>query len=104
MSTKTIYIQIGNSDDKLTQARWSDFLTATHLLVDAYSSAIHFSGYSAPGARWQNACWCLVPPSDLDRDTLRRRLIDLAAEYGQDSIAWAEATTEFITPAAVSHG
>lgn len=110
--TKTIYISIGNSDDKLKQAEWSRFIADTYALVDGYSAAIHFAGYAAPGAPWQNACWCIeIEPDRIRRiqmpndhrevrteDLLRERLAQIAAQYGQESIAWAEATTEFIAP------
>jgi hypothetical protein len=92
----TVYISIGNSDDKLTQQRWADFVTRTHLVLDRYASTMHGSWFSGPAAPWQNACWCvelvdaIVPGA---KDELRL----LAREFGQDSIAWAVAPeTEFL--------
>lgn len=93
---------IGNSDDTLTQARWADFYQKTAMRIDSYALETHGSWVSKPTDPWQNACWCIVPFSDDDADTLKRRLSDLAAEFGQDSIAWAEATTEFIKPTEVA--
>lgn len=104
MATKTIFVQIGNSDDKLSQARWAEFIAATGHLISSYAQEFHFAGFSSPSAKWQNACWCLVPASELDEKTLRKRLASLAAIFDQDSIAWAEAVAEFITPTEVSHG
>lgn len=92
----TVYVSIGNSDDKLTQAEWATFWEKTSVLVLAYASQVHGGWTSAPTAPWQNACWAF----DLDRpdwaDRMKRELSALAAEYKQDSIAWAEAETEFI--------
>lgn len=101
-----VYITIGNSDDKLSQERWSQFVS------DVGGAVSRVAGL--PGARmrgawtsgnhlpWQNACWCLqLPDADVHVEMLRSRLGQLARKYGQDSIAWAEAATEFITPAAV---
>ena len=106
MDTTTIYISIGNSDDKLTQADWSSFV----LDVDrAFEAAVRYEGarvhgrwYSLPTDPWQNACWCAEWANDLAHvlEALQRSLIGIARMYRQDSIAWAVARTEFLTPAA----
>jgi hypothetical protein len=103
---KTIYISIGNSDDKLSQADWSSYV----LDVDrAFNSAVQFEGawvhgrwYSRPDEPWQNACWCAEWDEDLRHvvEALQRKLASIARQYRQDSIAWAEAQTTFIGPAA----
>ena len=99
-----VYVSIGNSDDKLTQREWHDFTESVDALL---SSATHTHGvwFSSPHSRWQNACWCVEFEDDYP-DVIawaRKRLGELAAEYRQDSIAWAVAQTEFIGPAA-DHG
>lgn len=118
MTTKTVYVSIGNSDDKLTQAEWADFYTEVDATLRGYSEAVHGAWTSASTSRWQNANWCIeiqpdkilkirMPYDRRDVDTeslLRERLGQLAARYRQDSIAWAEATTEFIAPKEVSDG
>lgn len=91
----TVYISIGNSDDKLSQNEWSQFYEETDELVEFAAHQVHGRWASAPTARWQNACWC-VELHDDDADNLKRDLPGLAYRYGQDSIAWAEATTSFI--------
>jgi hypothetical protein len=101
-----VYISIGNSDDKLTQADWSSFV----LDVDrAFEAAVRYEGarvhgrwYSLPHDEpWQNACWCAEWHDDLGHvaTALKRTLATIARAYRQDSIAWAEATTEFIEAA-----
>lgn len=102
-----VYISIGNSDDKLTQAEWADYYRKVSQAVR--TGHVHGQWVSEPASAWQNACWCI----EFDPDTrlvtsdghehsrvewLRRRLTELAREYRQDSIAWAEARTEFLTP------
>ncbi len=93
-----VYVSIGNSDDKLAQAEWSEFYELTReLLVDlGLTSEVHGAWASLPNAAWQNACWCVdVKPEHADtvKDTLRR----LAHKFRQDSIAWNEANpTEFL--------
>lgn len=105
MSTaQTVYISIGNSDDKLTQAEWSRYVHAVDTILLERSGRIawspivtrHGSWLSVPDDPWQNACWCVEidrDPSDL-KDELRVE----AQRYRQDSISWAEARTEFLTP------
>lgn len=90
-----VYISIGNSDDKLTQARWAEFYRETNLLLRDFGH-IHGQWVSEPASAWQNACWCL----DFEEDetlALREELIQLAIKYDQDSIAYAETKgTEFL--------
>jgi hypothetical protein len=100
-----VYITIGNSDDKLSQADWASFV----LDVDrAFQSAVQFEGawvhgrwFSRPDEPWQNACWCAEWHEDLRHvvDALQRKLASIARAYRQDSIAWAEAQTTFIEAA-----
>jgi hypothetical protein len=93
----TVYVSIGNSDDRLTQQRWNQFWNATRRAVFAYASQVYGDWASASGSRWQNACVGFKIPM-LAAGTLRCELAKIAAEFGQESIAWAEAVTEFISP------
>ena len=91
----TCVIQIGNSDDKLTQLQWHNFVRFTEALVNVNSRAIHFSGFSRPDADWQNACWVAeVEPSAVDG--LKARLGAIAKEFNQDSIALTVGETVFV--------
>ncbi len=96
--TYTVYVSIGNSDDKLSQADWAHLLARVQAEIHEAASAIHGEWYSAPDARWQNACFC----ADLDLPSvpyLKDALRLACAEFGQESIAWADAETTFIKPA-----
>jgi hypothetical protein len=105
MTTTTVYISIGNSDDKLTQAEWSSYVQDVDRLFESavrYEGArVHGRWHSLPHEPWQNACWCAEWHEDLAPElaALKRMLAIAARDYGQDSIAWAEATTTFIEPA-----
>ena len=93
----TVYVSIGNSDDKLTQAQWSMFVDETYAAA-ARQALVHGVWTSASAARYQNACFCLeLPAGRIGK--VKESLARLAAEYRQDSIAWADAETTFITPA-----
>ena len=96
MTTECIVIQIGNSDDKLTQKEWSAHWNEVRGVVHFYATETHFRGCSDPTALWQNACWVVVVPRakrDLLFDTLRK----IATKYRQDSIAVMIGQTEFLT-------
>lgn len=102
----TVYISIGNSDDKLTQAEWSAYVRDLLSLVDWVTDDPTDGGrlygvwFSATDSPYQNMCVCLDPAPDW-LGNFRKRLGELAAKYRQDSIAWAETpTTEFLRGAA----
>jgi len=92
----TVYLSIGNSDDKLTQAEWADYNLRIAAEVTSYASTIHGAWSSHPAARWQNAAWCLEF-TDLDAMWLARdTAAEIRKEFRQDSVAWAVAETEFL--------
>jgi hypothetical protein len=104
-----VCISIGNSDDKLTQRRWSEFVEAVSYVVRQAGkfegAQVHGEYFSPSSAPWQNACWWLQLPTDpMGTEALRIRLGQLRDEYGQKSIAWLAGETEFLTPAEVSDG
>ncbi len=95
----TVYVSIGNSDDKLSQAEWHRFFVETGFrirrAVEAGGGQVHGQWVSEPASAWQNACWCAVLNPD-SAEQLKMSLAHLAADFRQDSIAWAEAETTFI--------
>lgn len=97
--TRTVYASIGNSDDKLTQARWSAFHDKFTTAVRGLALQVYGDWTSGSTDPWQNACIAFEIGYETS-ERLQRDLAELAAEYNQDSIAWAEADTRFITPAA----
>lgn len=91
----TVYISIGNSDDKLSQAEWSTFHSAVDQVIRRGAHRVHGAWLSPSADPWQNACWCIEIESSI---WLRGQLANLARAYEQDSIAWAEApVTEFLS-------
>ena len=94
----TVYVSIGNSDDKLTQLEWHTFHEDVEELVEFAAAKVHGHWLSLPTAAWQNACWCVELHAD-DADNLKRDLAVVADRWRQDSIAWAEAQTTFIEAA-----
>lgn len=105
----TVYVSIGNSDDKLSQDQWHAYCAAVDKVFDYAAryvgSTVHGRWYSLPNEQWQNACWC-VEFDDGMADIVaqyQRELSRLAGVFHQDSIAWAECpATEFLTPGGAS--
>lgn len=93
---KTVTILIGNTDDKLPQARWSQFLGETDDAVNFLADRVEFAGFSHPVRPWQNACWVAVVDEGYING-LRGRLAELVRRYDQESIAIVIAdATQFV--------
>jgi hypothetical protein len=91
-----VYVSIGNSDGKLTPLRWAAFIEDVRAQILTWE--VHGEWYSLPNSRWVNACWC-IEISEKDAQHVRNQLRELAGEYNQDSIAWAEVpTTTLLVP------
>ena len=98
----TVTIQIGNSDDKLTQKQWSSFMQDVEEAIedvdrDTFGKVEqHFSGCSHSIAWWQNACWVVAIEDVESIEKLKAALRRLARSYHQDSIAMTIGTTVFL--------
>jgi hypothetical protein len=68
----TYTLQIGNSDDKLTQKEWSEFVEAVNDLVKKFARKIWDAGY------------------------IRHKVEIIRAMYQQDSVAWTVGETAFV--------
>lgn len=92
-SLKTITLQIGNSDDKLSQEEWSSFHAAINTVVSELALRIHFAGTAPAAAPRQNACWVFEIE---DSSGLRSRVTRIREDFRQRSAAWTEGETDFI--------
>lgn len=92
---KSVTIQIGNTDDKLTQKGWSKFVQETQCLVDDFSSDIFFCGFPPADKPWRNACWCFGINAP-DVEAFKKALTRLRLKYNQDSAAVLVGDTEFV--------
>lgn len=96
MDLITVYVSIGNSDDKLTQTRWANFAEETLDAITQASEQLYGVWFSESSSPFQNACFAFSI-GDLVAEDLRLALFRLRIEYDQDSVAWAVvSTTEFI--------
>ena len=93
----TVTVQIGNSDDKLTQGQWSDFVNDIDTAIITHRSIIHFKSGSHTELPWQNYCWVFQLPIDVrDSGALYQSIKNIRQMYNQDSAAWTEGETIFI--------
>lgn len=91
----TVTIQIGNSDDKLSQADWAMYVKEVQRAINYYCPDVHFFGGSPNWERWQNVAWV----TNANKDELTRlslRLSEIKEKYRQTSIAWTQGETSFI--------
>jgi hypothetical protein len=94
---RTVTIIIGNSDDKLSQLRWSNFVDAVDKAIAQFKCKPQFSGGSYPDAPWQNYCWVFLLEEDhMVKASFIRQLAELRAQYEQDSVAWIDGKTIFV--------
>lgn len=93
--TQTVFVSIGNSDNKLTQAEWYEFVAGVIAAMRGHCDTYLGDWYSAPFAPWQNMCCAAeVTPSNIDK--LAGWLDRLRVRYKQDSIALLPGTTRLI--------
>ena len=91
-----ITVQIGNTDDKLTQREWSQFFHRVDGVIRDAAHNVYFSGHALPAAPWQNGCWCFDVNSKITRLYLERVILTIAKNYRQESVAWTEGETDFL--------
>jgi hypothetical protein len=91
---KTIIIQIGNTDDKLTQMDWARFYADTNYEIQQLAHRVHFAAPSPAHCPWQNACW-VIEIADDKALQLKALLVHVRRKFSQDSLAWTEGQTTF---------
>ena len=94
---KTILVEIGNTDNKLTQQHWARFCSDVAKYVGRYAEQIYTSAYSLPNAEWQNACWHFEI-SDDGIAPLRLWLQRFCKNYHQQGIMWSETSSTMLEP------
>jgi hypothetical protein len=92
---KTITIQIGNSDNKLTQNDWAHYVESAKLSIESHANEVHFFGGPPNWYPWQNVAW-VIAIKDEEIPTLKQSLAYVRHSYKQDSIALLIGETEFI--------
>jgi len=92
---KTLIVQIGNSDDKLTQKEWAVYCSEIHSSMNSYCVDIHFNGCSDGSHPWQNMCIVGEVPAG-NVGGLKDQLRSIRERWHQDSVAILVGDSEFI--------
>jgi len=92
---KTVIVQIGNTDNKLTQTEWSQFVKEIYMVFNRLTDQTHFAGGPSTDSQWQNYCvvGTMIGPNIIE---LMHDLMNLRNKYRQESIALTVGDTEFI--------
>jgi hypothetical protein len=88
VSDVTVYITIGNSDDKLSQVEWSRFIGDVQRAIGTWGGHVYGDWFSRPDCPFQNACFGASFSHD-NIGGLRMNLKQVRELYRQDSIAFA---------------
>jgi hypothetical protein len=94
-TVKTIVVQIGNSDNKLSQTEWAEFVRQVEAMIREHAKAIHFFGGTENWAARQRVCW-VFDCEDLQSVNLKKQLTKIREEFRQDAAAFTQGETEFI--------
>ena len=88
-----ICIQIGNTDNKLTQQEWSEYIEAVYGIC-VYFGVVHFSGGSSAEKRWQNYCFCVSDVRNPDR--FKNAVSLIRKDFKQDSLTWLQGKVDLV--------
>ncbi len=96
VETVTVYVSIGNSDDKLTQVEWAGFVAEVKDLVAEHAGQVYGQWFSVPDGPYQNMV-CAFELDVREVDGVKAELVALRGAYRQDSVAWVQTPgTEFL--------
>lgn len=94
---KDIFLTIGNTDNKLSQKDWQQFQKDFKQTAESLAEKVWGVWYSDPKTPYQNMCIGILL-SESNVKVLEDHLRELAIRYKQNSIAWSDAKTRFISP------
>lgn len=84
----TIYVTIGNSDDKLSQKEWAWFINDIRNEIKCWGGEVFGEWFSKPDSAYQNACFGAA----FDHDKVggyRASIRQVREVHRQDSVAFA---------------
>lgn len=91
-----VTLQIGNTDNRLTQQEWAAFVEEVNAEVDRSNPSVHFFGAPPTTASWQNAAWVAEAWNLESLAGFKDRLTAIRKKYRQESVAFTIGQTEFI--------
>jgi hypothetical protein len=93
---KTLSILIGNSDDKLKQSEWNEFVVKFRVEILRVCDTMHFFGGPTNYERWQNIN-SVFTISEEKISNFKENIRFLGNQYKQDSIAIIQGDTELLS-------
>ena len=95
LSLLTVTINIGNSDNRLSQQEWSEYVNEVHTIVEVMSSEVHFAGGSDCVASRQNACFVATVRAD-KYPKLEQWITGIRGKFRQEAAAITTGQVRFI--------
>ena len=90
---KYIVVSIGNTDGKLSQEEWSDYVDEMGTVMNQYK--IHFFGGSSNWEDWQNVAWIVEIPVKVI-NVIMAEISSVRKKYNQESAFFMVADGMFI--------
>lgn len=91
----TVFVSIGNVEDRLVQRQWSAFHAEVSEMLARAGAAFQGEWHSAPTAQWQTAAWCVDVKQGVVQK-LKGELAVIGAKYGVGMVAWSEVASAVI--------
>ena len=94
---KSMALMIGNTDNKLTQQEWADFVDDFVRKVRSSCTNVHFTGAPPTNSPFQNYCMVIsMDGTNSSYNLLMQELTEIREKYRQNSVAVLEGKTRFI--------
>jgi hypothetical protein len=85
---KQVFISVGNSDNKLTQAQWSEFVQRIGRIIEDYATQVYPFAEAAMLAP-SPAAW-LIDCTDYMAPSLKNALTECRQKYDRCVVTWLE--------------
>lgn len=92
----TLYITIGNTDNKLDQQTWHTFTQHLYKLMLLHCHTIHGEFYTQSNTPYQTCCMSGELYNEYNSGDVEKAVSELAKNFNQDSIAMSIANTKLV--------
>jgi hypothetical protein len=87
---KTTIIQLNNSDNVLSQARWSRLCGEIRDTLKTHQALVHFYGFSQPDSFAQKACWIFRCDDDENYNAIKSSVSAFVKAQKSEQTYWYE--------------
>jgi hypothetical protein len=92
---KTVSLLIGNTDNRLSQKEWYNFVNDVKWAILCNYKSLFFLGGPPTYEEWQNVAFVFSITEDRI-PLLKEKITEIRKKFNQDSAAWVEGDTQFI--------